>query len=64
MYQISGNGHHFISQNLIIHCFEVKNSSNVINKVNTEWFKKIGPPSDFSYGTTWPAQALWAHGLK
>ena len=64
MYQKDGNSHLFISQNLIIHCFEVKNATYATTKVNTGWFKKIRPPSDFSYGTTWPARALWAHGLK
>ena len=29
-----GNSHLFISQNLIIHCFEVKNATYAINKVS------------------------------
>ena len=48
---------------LIFLYFEVKKTACAMTKVNTGWFKKSGPPSDFSYWSTWPAQGLWAYGL-
>ena len=35
---------------MIIHCFQVKNETCAINKVNTGWFKKLVPPQIFSMG--------------
>ena len=62
-YQKIENGHSCMYLKLIFLYFEVKNAIIAMTKVHTGWFKKSSPPSDFSYGPTWPSQGLWAYGL-